>query len=70
MNGKPTILKENGCECCEAARGILGKMLFDVGIALDLGPTAGLIAVGFGWFRLFETIFGVRTDDFLRQLLT
>jgi hypothetical protein len=70
MNGKPTTLKENGCEYCEAARGILGKMSFDAGIVLDLGHTAGLIAVGVGWFRLFETAFWVRTDDFFRQSLT
>jgi hypothetical protein len=69
MNGKPTTLKENGCEYCEAARGILAKMLYDAGIALDLGHTAGLIAVGVGWFRLFETMFWVRTDGFFRQSL-
>lgn len=65
MNGKPTTLKEDGCEYCEAARGILGKMLFDAGIALDSGHTAGLIAVGFGWFRLFETLVWVRAGDFV-----
>jgi hypothetical protein len=54
MNGKPTTSKENGCEYCEAARGISGKMWFDAGIALDLGHTAGLIAGGVGWFCLFE----------------
>ena len=54
MNGKPTTLKENGCEHCEAVRGILGRTLSDVGIASNLGRTAGLIAVGVGWFRLFK----------------
>jgi hypothetical protein len=51
MNGKPTILKENGCEYCEAAHGILGKMLFDAVIALNLTHTVGLIAAVFDWFR-------------------
>jgi hypothetical protein len=69
MNGKPTTLKENGCAHCEAARGILGVMLLDAGIALDLGHTAGLIAVGVGWFRLSEMMFWVRTDDLSCQSL-